>query len=78
MASETRFVACTMDFRKGTLALRSPSGAQVDQFRPDLVANQIFGNSPSTHQLKRKRANYNVLEVRQIIFAFFAALKVRS
>jgi hypothetical protein len=30
------------DFRKGTLALRSPSGAQVDQFRPELVANQFL------------------------------------
>jgi hypothetical protein len=30
------------DFRKGTLALRSPSGAQVDQFRPELVANRFL------------------------------------
>ena len=27
------------DFRKGTLALRSPTDAQVDQFRPEVVAN---------------------------------------
>ena len=31
------------DFRSGTLALRSPSGAQVDQFRSDLVANRFLG-----------------------------------
>jgi glycosyltransferase involved in cell wall biosynthesis len=30
------------DFRKGTLARRSPSGAQVDQFRPDLVASRFL------------------------------------
>jgi hypothetical protein len=31
------------DFLKGTLALRSPRGAQVDQFRPELVANRFLG-----------------------------------
>ena len=31
------------DFHSGTLALRSPSDAQVDQFRPDLVAKQFLG-----------------------------------
>jgi Glycosyl transferase 4-like domain len=31
------------DFRKGTLPLRSPSDAQVDQFRPELVANRFLG-----------------------------------
>jgi hypothetical protein len=30
------------DFRKGTLALRNPSGAQVDHFRPELVANRFL------------------------------------
>ena len=30
------------DFRKGTLALRSPSDAQVDQFRPELVAKRFL------------------------------------
>ena len=30
------------DFRKGTLALRSPTSAQVDQFRPEVVANSFL------------------------------------
>lgn len=30
------------DFRRGTLAMRRPSGAQVDQFRPELVANRFL------------------------------------
>ena len=30
------------DFRKGTLAQRNPSGAQVDHFRPELVANRFL------------------------------------
>jgi glycosyltransferase involved in cell wall biosynthesis len=31
-----------MDFRKGTLAQRSPSSLQVDQFRPELIANRFL------------------------------------
>ena len=31
-----------IDFRRGTLARRSPSGFQVDQFRPEVVANRFL------------------------------------
>lgn len=32
-----------MDFRNGTLGQRSPSGLQVDQFQPELIANRFLG-----------------------------------
>ena len=48
--------------RKDTWRSEVPADLQVDQFRPELVANRFLEGSSRTHRCEEGTANYSVLE----------------